>query len=53
MWHVCEPLSLDELKEAFNGPALNVAVIDKMELRDELLSCCSDCLLEDCDLLVS
>ena len=53
MRHVCKPLSLDELKEAFNGQALNVGIINMIELGKELSSCYNDRLLKECNLLVS
>lgn len=53
MRHVCKPLSLDELKEAFNGQALNVGIINVTELGKEFSSCYNDCLLKECNLLVS
>ena len=53
MRHVCKPLSLDELKEAFNGQALNVVIINMIELGKKLSSCYNDRLLKKCNLLVS
>ena len=53
MRHVCEPLSLDELKEAFNGQALNVGIINMIELGKKPSSCYNDRLLNECNLLVS
>lgn len=52
MWHVCEPLSLDELEESFNGQALNVGIIYIIKLCDKIAPRCDDRLLKDCDLLV-
>ena len=53
MRHVCKPLSLDELKKAFNGQALNIGIINKIEVGKELSSCYNDRLLKECNLLVS
>lgn len=52
MRHVCEPLALDELEEAFNGQAMNVGIISPIEICDKLSSGFDDRLLKDCDLLV-
>ena len=53
MRHVCKPLSLDELKEAFNGQALNVGIINMIEVGKKLSSRYNDRLLKQCNLLVS
>lgn len=52
MRHVCEPLSLDELEEAFNSQATNIGIINIIEIFDKLSSCCDDRFLKHCDLLV-
>lgn len=52
MRHVCEPLSLDELEEAFNGQAMNCGIINIIKLCDEFSPRCDDSLLEHCNLLV-
>ena len=53
MRHVCKPLSLDELKKAFNGQAMNIMIINMIELGKKLSSCYNDRLLKKCNLLVS
>ena len=52
MRHVCEPLSLDELEEAFNGQAMDIGLINIIEIGDELSPRCDDRLMKTCDLLV-
>ena len=52
MRHVCKPLSLDELKEAFNGQAFNVGIINMIELGKKLSSRYNDHFLKECNLLV-
>lgn len=52
MRHMCEPLTLDELEEAFDSQAMNVGIINIIEIRDELSPGCDDSLLEHCDLLI-
>lgn len=52
MGHVCKPLSLNELEEAFNGQCMYVVIVDVVEICDELPSSHDDRLLKDCDLLV-
>lgn len=46
MWHVREPLSLDELEEVFNGQAMDVGIIDMIKISNKLSSCCDDRFLE-------
>lgn len=53
MRHVREPLSLDELEKAFNSQAMNIIILDMIEIRHELSPSCGDRLLKDGDLLVS
>ena len=53
MRHVCKPLSFNELKEAFNGQAVNVGIFNMIELGKKLSSCYNDRLLKECNLLVS
>lgn len=45
MWHVCEPLSLDELEEAFDGQAMDIGLINIIEIGDELSPGCDNRLL--------
>ena len=52
MRHMREPLSLDELEEAFNSQAMNAFIIDSIEICHKLPACCDDGLLKDGDLLV-
>ena len=52
MRHMCEPLSLDELEETFDSQAMNVGIINIIEIRDELSPGCDDGLLKHCDLLI-
>lgn len=52
MRHVCEPLSLDELEEAFDGQAMDIGLINIIEIGDKLSPRCDNRLLKNCDLLV-
>lgn len=45
MRHVCEPLSLDELEEAFNGQTMDVGIINNIEIGDKSSLRCDDRLL--------
>ena len=51
MRHVCEPLSLDELEEAFDGQAMDVGLFHIVQICDKLSPRCDNRLLKDCDLL--
>lgn len=52
MRHVCEPLSLNELEEAFDRQAMDIGLINIIEFCDKLSACCDNRLLKYRDLLV-
>ncbi len=52
MWHVGEPLPLDELEEAFNSQAMNVGIVKIIKICHKLAPRGDDGLLKDCDLLI-
>lgn len=52
MRHVCEPLSLDELEEAFNSQTMNVDILNIIEICDKHSPGFDDRVLKDRDLLV-
>ena len=38
MWHICEPLSLYKLKEAFNSQITDIGITKMLEVCNELFS---------------